>query len=115
MSGHSFLSSYGTPATECVAWITSLRHSSTTIASVESNSCVFQVGNWKKLSQRCGNHFRYCHVCSSGPKTKWRLSFPTRSWVGLPHVCGHLSWITFHSRDYRNYFCLPPTLYIFTF
>jgi hypothetical protein len=36
-------------------------------------------------------------------------SFPIRSWVDLHHVCNHLNWNMFHSRDYRNFFCPPLT------
>jgi len=43
-----------------------------------------------------------------------RRSFPIHSWVDQQHVSRHLGWVSFHFRDYRNYFCRPITSFFFT-
>src|SRR6266566_5856379 len=99
--------------------MTSLQHSSATIAYVESISGpgMFQIRNWKNCSQQCNSHSRHSHVCSfiAKPVMKQRRSFLILSWVVLHHGCNHSSWEVFHVRDYRSYFGLPFTLSLLNF
>jgi hypothetical protein len=44
-----------------------------------------------------------------------RQPFPIHSWVDPPTVCDQSSWMPFHIRDYRSYFCQPLISIIFAF
>src|SRR6266567_8818136 len=94
----------------------SLLNSSTAIAYVKSTSIAIQVRirNLKNFGQRCRCLSRSSHFCPCHVKTCRTGQFlPIHSWVDLRHVCDTSPCIPFHFRDYRDYFCLPPTSSVF--
>jgi len=55
------------------------------------------------------------HICTFSRGSNQRMSFRIHSWVDLPQVYEHSSYLVLHFRHYRNFFCLPSTLSMFAF
>ena len=117
MSVHGCPSLYRLKATPRGTWVTSLWHSSTTIAYVKCILSTFQVLEGKKSWQHCSSHSRHSHLyglCSC-PRKKMCRSFLPRSWVDPHQRCNHSPCNTSHFLVYQNYFCLPSTLLTLVF
>jgi hypothetical protein len=95
-----------------------LLNSSTATAYVKSTSIVdpIQFCKLKNFGRQCRCHSRSSQfwTCYLEARRTGQF-FPIHSWVDLRHVCDPSPSVTFHFRDYRTYFCLPPTSPVFPF